>query len=221
MDRNLGALTVASIAENETSAVTSYGLLYQWGRKDPFIGAKYNTTKDLPGYTHAEGMDFSISSGKITLDHSIQHPMEMGWEAYNKDWCTEETTSETLWSDSEKTIYDPCPSGYRVMKRDNSNTELWADSNSGDLTQVTGWAVDATKYGFTFGSPAVTFPLAGYKDGDLKTASPGTKAGVWSSKRSDANYAYMLNIRTDTNPVVYTRSGGGRARAYSVRCVAE
>lgn len=36
MDRNLGA--------TDTKGQESYGLLYQWGRKDPFIGGKANET---------------------------------------------------------------------------------------------------------------------------------------------------------------------------------
>lgn len=37
MDRNLGALS--NIGSDDSDNVDDYGLLYQWGRKDPFIGA--------------------------------------------------------------------------------------------------------------------------------------------------------------------------------------
>ncbi|MFD1629278.1 T9SS type A sorting domain-containing protein [Pseudopedobacter beijingensis] len=43
MDRNLGA--IANVEED----VKSYGLYYQWGRKDPFLGAKDLGSKASPG----------------------------------------------------------------------------------------------------------------------------------------------------------------------------
>ena len=216
MDRNLGAGLVASTTE--ASNIISYGLLYQWGRKDPFPGAKYVNSGDLPGY--ASDYTFSVNNGKISLDYSIQHPMVIGWEAYNKDWCTSETTQTDFWSDSSKTIYDPCPSGYRVMKRDYSNTQIWSDTYKADLTTVTGWSINDTNHSFTFGDPAVVFPLAGYREGSTSTSYPGVRAGVWSSKSSSES-ANFLNIRYSATEPYYKRESTGRARSYSVRCEAE
>lgn len=45
MDRNLGALSNKPLvygAPNNKMSVASMGLLYQWGRKDPFIGSNYS-----------------------------------------------------------------------------------------------------------------------------------------------------------------------------------
>ena len=213
MDRNLGAGKVASM--EAYSDIMSYGLLYQWGRKDPFPGAKYVESGSLPGY-YSE-YEFSVNNGKISLDYSIKNPMVIGWEAYNKDWCTSETTDATFWSDYEKTIYDPCPSGYRVMKRDYNNTQIWSDTYKSDLSTVTGWAIGDT-YCFTFGEPAVSFPLAGYRENSTSTSNPGKRAGVWSAKSSSES-AYFLNIRHDSS--YYKRESTGKARSYSVRCERE
>ena len=216
MDRNLGALRAATT--ETTSHVTSYGLLYQWGRKDPFLGAKYNESGSLPGYTSAGSRTFTALSEKITLDYSIANPMTLGCASDGSDWCTAETTDANFWSESTKTIYDPCPSGYRVMKRDYSHTEIWSDTYKTDLTGVTGWSINAANYAFTFGDPAVVFPLAGYKDGSTSTTSAGKRAGVWCSKSSDES-AYFLNIRADKS--TYNRISTARGRSYSVRCIAE
>ena len=105
------------------------------------------------------------------------------------------------------------------MKND-SSTELWNSSGVPKLEDVTGWSISKTNYSFTFGNPVVTFPLAGYKSGGTETEYPGKRAGVWSSKSSSSSEsAYFLNIRSDKNE--YNRESTGRARMYSVRCVAE
>ena len=40
MNMNLGAM------RNTAGDVSSYGLLYQWGRKDPFVGPRYYNMAD-------------------------------------------------------------------------------------------------------------------------------------------------------------------------------
>lgn len=216
MDRNLGALKVATI--DAVSDIMSYGLLYQWGRKDPFPGAKYVGSGSFPGFASAGSREFEATSDQLTLAESIENPMKIGCATDGYDWCTAETSSESLWSESTKTIYDPCPSGYRVMKRD-KDTELWSDDNSDHLELKTGWSISSDNHSFTFGDPAVVFPIAGYKEGKTTTSSVGSRAAIWSSKSSGTGYAYILNIRYDKTQ--YTRTSTTRGRSCSVRCVAE
>ena len=58
MDRNLGATSTA------VDDVASYGLFYQWGRKDPFIGAEFTGSFDLSqryedvGFTEGTALAF-------------------------------------------------------------------------------------------------------------------------------------------------------------------
>ena len=47
MKRNLGAGVVSGTSEEDILA--SYGVYYQWGRKDPFVGPRYYNTVS---YTH-------------------------------------------------------------------------------------------------------------------------------------------------------------------------
>ena len=51
MDRNLGALSIAH------EGFDSHGLLYQWGRKDPFPGATSYTNQDPVTYEYIDGKD--------------------------------------------------------------------------------------------------------------------------------------------------------------------
>ena len=96
MDRNLGALTIADYDPR------TYGLVYQWGRKDPFVGAvdSWNLATTYPDNTKSYATDiydynYSISNPTVSL-------VDVNWNSDTK-----------LWS-SDKTIYDPCPAGWRV-----------------------------------------------------------------------------------------------------------
>lgn len=114
LDRYLGALT-------NKPGLSSLGLLYQWGRKDPFIGAgsiseaKTNNrmkTSNLPGY------EWKNSTSNLSIDEAIKSPTTLingtitGVD-YKFLWGTDKGFSDVR-DAGNKTIYDPCPPGYRV-----------------------------------------------------------------------------------------------------------
>lgn len=93
MDRNLGATTA------DADNVSSYGLLYQWGRKDPFIGSideGDNTAagyRENPGFTTATAeyvknpaydkafrvvanTDVSVDPELFEIPYTVQNPMD-------------------------------------------------------------------------------------------------------------------------------------------------
>ena len=100
MDRNLGELSA--------SARTS--MLYQWGRKDPFPGSFGNMKKvAVAGIkTTAEGTPIQVYEEKPTvLSGNIGNT--------GASHIHSSMASLDLWGkDSEKTINDPCPAGYKV-----------------------------------------------------------------------------------------------------------
>ena len=213
MDRNLGALVVA--AADESIAVESFGLTYQWGRKDPFPGA--GTISEDDDNATVAGLALSVTEGddttdecKITLEQSIQNPTLMG-HSQGADWLV--PFDNTLWQNAMKTIYDPCPPGYRVPARDKSMP--W---HSADLTAVTGWAEGT--YWFTLGSPVTVFPFAGYRDDYSPDAvcHAYDRAFCWTaySSASDGSTAYYVNVRKGKTPGL---TEAGKSRAGAVRCV--
>lgn len=138
MDRNLGALSNLDWASSNTNA--SKGLFYQWGRKDPFIGpdnSSFNTrvateTYDSEGNKCGEYSTATSFSNapkwthidqKLTRENIASYPMTFVDGEENYFWLDE--LAYDLWGllaqDDEantlghKTIYDPCPPGYRVM----------------------------------------------------------------------------------------------------------
>ena len=131
IDRNLGATS-------NQPGIESLGLLYQWGRKDPFIGAGsiQNATKAdvvwylkdgngtnniYPGlyqgdeWENLDGNDFDdvilyptylSPTGMLTSDDVDNQIRRCLWGAQYGNITTEDAGKKTLW--------DPCPPGYRV-----------------------------------------------------------------------------------------------------------
>ena len=105
LDRNIGATRNDRGTGEDWRE--SQGLRYQWGRKDPFgqtFGSEPVYRIDM----------YNRISAQISLDESIQYPKS--FVQNNTPWTTE--MDYNLWSVNQKTIYDPCPVGYRVPPMD-------------------------------------------------------------------------------------------------------
>ncbi len=115
LPRNLGAATNSIASTDEL--LTSYGLYYQWGRRDPFIypcyynvaGSVDTPLYDNDGvYTEHDLVDLTSTTG--TIAYTNQNPMDF---ILGDDWKYQ--SEDTLWGSGEsKSIYDPSPMGWRV-----------------------------------------------------------------------------------------------------------
>lgn len=114
LDRYLGALT-------NKPGLTSLGLLYQWGRKDPFIGAA-RISETLSGNRmdtdNLSGYGWKNSSSNMSIEESVKNPTTLingtiTGADYSFLWGTDKGFT-TVRDAGNKTIYDPCPIGYRV-----------------------------------------------------------------------------------------------------------
>ncbi len=145
MDRNLGAYS-------NLPGSKSFGLLYQWGRKDPFIGAyrelsvngndstyerdyrqvrkqytKHYQTINNQTYLWSEYNDEGDASTaeleKNLVQYTIEHPTTILEDGLlSADHLNDQ--AEGLWGTTDKsyvnseagnkTMYDPCPPGYRM-----------------------------------------------------------------------------------------------------------
>lgn len=124
MDRNLGA---TSASPNEPAL--TYGLKYQWGRKDPFYGGTQN---EETGQVFAQANAHTVfnpstrlawvalkrNASNGTLEYTHSHPSTFIYTDKGEDGCDWLTVrNDALWSDETtgaKTNNDPCPYGYRV-----------------------------------------------------------------------------------------------------------
>ncbi len=127
MDRNLGALS------GEKYTAESFGLLYQWGRKDPFVGAdgtmssvyvkKYDIDGNQIREVSQERPVYPEDDYESTnLELSIRNPQifytapSSAWPVV--DWLTDDAQRQNndMWGGMSgyKTKYDPCPEGWTV-----------------------------------------------------------------------------------------------------------
>ncbi|MBQ9410212.1 MAG: hypothetical protein IJU21_01240, partial [Bacteroidales bacterium] len=189
MDRNLGALEAASA----TAGPDSYGLLYQWGRKDPF-----------------QCKNPEKRSGTMSLAETISNPTVFA--ATDGTWMA--SVDKTVWGDgATKTIYDPCPPGYKVPMREDLSGFFPMDP----LSSAKGWQY-AAGYAFAVGEPQAWFPYTGYIDINGTYVDAGTQTKIWNSHMDSANnqgYGVFLNGSTSSKSSQKAAQGG------SVRCISE
>ncbi|MCQ2185069.1 MAG: hypothetical protein MJY62_06655, partial [Bacteroidales bacterium] len=136
MDRNLGATFNPknnAIPANDKELCNSYGLYYQWGRKDPLpapITNNISATDDNSGSslitpiydaTGKEILELTSYDREGSIENSIKNPDKMLFATnsayYDNDWIA--VPNNILWGKEvdgkpAKSIYDPCPFGYRV-----------------------------------------------------------------------------------------------------------
>ena len=216
MDRNLGA---TSATPGEVGAL---GLLYQWGRKDPFLGSSSIGSNAVAKSTIAWPSTVSSDSSNGTIDYATANPTTfITYNSKNNDWyyTGDSSTDNTRWTTSsyKKSIYDPCPAGWRVP--DGGGNGIWSKAGFDDTTY------DSTNEGISFSitSPSKTwYPASGYRlyyDGSLDNV--GNFGIYWSASpySNDSNDAYNLLFYYDG--FVYPSYYDTRARGLSVRCLQE
>ena len=200
--------------------------LYQWGRKDAFP----STDTNLSGtFNKNAGDNMSISNG-------IQHPENFyiygsswnttppaGYYYYNL-WSAKNTTIGFNDNPVVKTIYDPCPVGFK-MPASNAFTGF---SKTGEMTtneadyNVSGAWSNGWNFNNKLANPDATiyFPASGdrfFNDGALHN-TVGTDVFCWSAMPNLLDYGCYMNASFWG---VAPTSNGIRAIAMSVRPVAD
>ena len=216
MSRNLGALVDTPAALDAVATVESFGLLYQWGRKDPFPGLGVVSGT---GAITVAGTEMTSQVRPMTVEDAIKNPtVYVIKDDASKDWLPEINDEVgKLWGETSKSVYDPCPVGYMLPQR-NTSCGFW-DSGT-KLSDRDYFTLDADNCCYTVGS--MVFPLAGYiaEDGEGQKKA-GTRTVVWSARwdsGTENGYGMYGYIDDGTK---FVRSGQVRTRGGSVRCVAE
>lgn len=171
MDRNLGA------TKNEKRDSRSYGLLYQWGRKDPFLApsTRYYVSPPIKAastITWPAPMRCNENTG--TIEYTIANPTTFikSTKANNYDWLYNKGSVifTQRWR-REKSIYDPCPPGYRVAS--GGSDGVWAKAfgfNEGKYAYNYNGGHDFGDFMCFYANSFCWYPVTGmYGDyGDLK-----------------------------------------------------
>ncbi|MDR3118201.1 MAG: fimbrillin family protein [Mediterranea sp.] len=218
MDRNLGATEAGS-------GLAARGLFYQWGRKDPLPGAKAGTA-GFSALSKFSGMLDAGSTAVVKISgstnakgivESIQKPTtffaSLTGSGTTGNWLP--VHDYELWGHSgNKTIYDPCPMGWRVPV------------NYGMSADTTPW----------YGLANPTF-----SNGDDAAANWGTNAIYPAAGNRTHNYGRIENVGVNGNyytasqyngnssvekllfhsNVVHSYYGYYKANGESIRCVKE
>ena len=216
MDRNLGALS------NKPGDTKAIGLYYQWGRKDPFVGGYTLEGSSRAATSIAWPNGVASDSFYGTIEYSVANPTTyIDGNDKNHDWLFTDssTVDETRWTEhtSAKSMYDPCPAGWRIP--DSTTSGLWSSSNFPST-----YTSDTVNHGMLFG-PEISggydwYPFCAYYTsldavgiyGNYWSASPCTKIG----KKYCAS-AFIIHMNNNVNLEAYDY----RSSAYNVRCVAE
>ena len=181
MDRNLGAVS-HEIPYTSEAALETYGLYYQWGRKDPSMGPPAYDYSPI-NMTTAPYYDYSsekkdaaevVRLAQPTLKDAVENPMYLLMpttltQTYYFNWLYEKI--DFLWGYSKengtthKTIYDPCPYGYRVSGGELADLFTYASTQSGNIRTDNQYGQIVT---VPNGNQTQTFffPYSGYKGVD-------------------------------------------------------
>lgn len=224
-DRNLGAVNnnpngvggSATVAANDTGAEAMRGLYYQWGRPTPL-------------HTESEfaqiGKEIAVAEGKVAAQTAVSNPMTI--YGAEDDWCGDEHAEQrwgwvSQYHEPQKSIYDPCPPGYRVP-----DYRMWhniaqyavedSDHNKHDFVADKG--VHLAIMGNDVWYPFQTAVSAkGLED------NAATSVSLWSSSidyQSTARRPYVFRYTASgTSGITSDEENASRYLAHPVRCISE
>ena len=202
--------TVINITQNPGNVKKGATTLYQFGRKDAFPGVDASELAANSHFTQSAGDNMSIMNG-------IQHPDNFytwgsswystpptGYSYYNL-WSAENTATGFNDNSVVKTVYDPCPVGFK-MPASNAFTGFTANGQNGGTMNVDGtsdWQTYQNNFGHNFWTSSsktatINFPASGYR-----TSDDGSLGGVGS------NGCYWSAVPYDTGSGCYLYFSSG------------
>lgn len=207
MDRNLGATS-----SKPSDGSKTYGLYYQFGRKDPFV--RYVDIYNINGRKIQTGM--SKGYGYVTFARAVKSPQRFYTEPNSTpyDWASPNNYTDKNWNDITgiigKSLFDPSPSGWKL-----------AEETAYSKFSIYTFLTDKTNNGKMYKSN--WFPASGHLQGSAGSyTSDSGYGGWWSETPSDSSFGIGLYY-ADNNYANYVIPDFTlhRANAFPVRCVKE
>lgn len=239
MGRNLGAYGNSDGSTDVFDIVESYGLYYQWGRKDPFLRPLYYDCErnvDELAYNSSGSRTYvTVEPTRGTMQYAISHPwiFMSSTSETNGDWLNG-SNNNTLWgSAGSKSMYDPCPKGWQVpSKSDFACLELAEAEDNMDLEEarkIFGWHLTdkgtGSKYFYTGAGYRSYFDgilsNINYKDQYPYTPVPWV-GYYWTNGTSGTEGVAMffdLNTTRATINAFEPEKSEHRGNAMQIRCV--
>ena len=201
---NIMPVNLASKYDSDRVHIKNW--FYQWGRKDPMLcPASYDSSSNhSPGTITTESKTDSIGNGILyptKFYYNSSSPYNwFGTQSYYNLWDAACTGTGDSDNDTVKTVYDPCPVGWKVPNG-NTFTGLSIISESNGIVKMARYSGDTT---------GVEFPLSGSRDytsGSLYGA--GEQGTVWLSSAESQRYACTLLFRAFDNGIDYDHRANG------------
>lgn len=207
MDRGIGATTA------EIGKTSSFGMIYQWGRKDPFLpGNEMVIGKDIypqnsafPAYD-ANGNEVYFSGAVVTSSNDFNRVMQNPLIFYNTTtgnlWYGNSKVTD-LWSTTKKTFFDPCPAGWKIpptsaMNFGSSSIRIIYTANSNQI------ATNRTEC-IVSGLTGLFWLCAGYRDIRGGYAGGTGHVGVYWNADCASSYGMLGSA--------FEKRGNGRAQS--------
>ncbi len=224
------AYTVINITQNPGGVKQGATTLYQFGRKDAFPGVAKADLASNSHFTEDAGDNMSIMNG-------IQHPdlyytWGSNWEnnySYNNLWSADNTARGFNDNSVVKTVYDPCPVGFKMPASNaftgftttGQNSSTQSEFNIDDTSNSQTFQNNLGHNFWTNSSKTATiyFPASGCRDNsDGSLSTIGIFGSYWSAYYNVSNYGCFLIFYSGLVNPLYA---GIRANAFAVRPVSE
>lgn len=173
---NIMPVNLASKYDSDGTHIKNW--FYQWGRPMPLLcpSAWNRTTDHTPGSITKESKASSLNMGIYAPHVFYYNPTYpynwFGDKSYYNLWDAACTGTGVSDNDTVKTVYDPCPVGWKVPNG-HVFTGLSIISNANGIVKMRRYSDDTVGVGF---------PLSGCRDNsDGSIAGPGIIGHVWST----------------------------------------
>jgi hypothetical protein len=191
MDRNLGATSAIP------GDVGTIGLMYQWGRKEPFMGL--SSFSSTTSFAQSTGV-WASNSSKASVDLTETNPMT---------YYSSRVVPADSWQ-TDKTPNDPCPLGWRVP--DGGENGVWMKSMMGSVDALS--AENGLNFtGIMGDDPVIYYPKAGCLSSISYLVYEYRNKGCYLSCNNSKHLSFQTSVNLGT--------GISHGYAASVRCVKE
>ena len=201
---------VINITQKSSRVWKGVTTLYQFGRKDAFPGVKTSELAANSHFTQYAGDNMSIKNG-------IQHPDNFytsgsSWSStpptgytYNNLWSADNTSTGYYYNSVIKTVYDPCPIGFK-MPANNAFTGFTANGGNGGTMNVDG-TDDRETYRNNFGhnfwtssskTATINFPASGERNYNGVLYDVGDEGYYWLAAPYNTDYSFIQNFTWGT-----------------------